>query len=311
MNFQKFVIKIVIACLVIYSLPLSVIEHVNAESLSITGKDQSNNLTEEEQIEIREKLNQDIHNELDIDNNDINVEVTDVNDDSVVMETTYEDNNTESLLNIEFSTETEDIIVSSEVIENGEATYSQFKVEVTEATDTTFVATFKNVETGEEYTYDSTMLQASAVPLLVYIVGAAVLKVVITKVGQKAALKIGKKTFLAKSKDASKKATANFTNFTAKVGSEKVYFTKAKMQHILQGHHPNYWTGKGGKSMFDPDFSVNQVKNIVTNVINSNKTKISTALSKGKPVDIYKTINGIKYKVHIGKDGYVKSAYPV
>lgn len=47
------------------------------------------------------------------------------------------------------------------------------------------------------------------------------------------------------------------------------------------------------------------------NVINSNKTKISTALSKGKPVDIYKTINGIKYKVHIGKDGYVKSAYPV
>ena len=56
---------------------------------------------------------------------------------------------------------------------------------------------------------------------------------------------------------------------------------------------------------------VNQVKNIVTNVINSNKTKISTELSKGKPVDIYKTINGIKYKVHIGKDGYVKSAYLV
>lgn len=311
MSFQKFVIKIVIACLVIYSLPLSVIEQIKAESLSTTGKEQSNNLTEEEQIEIREKLNQDIHNELDIANNDINVKVTDVNDASVVIETTYKDNNTEALLDIELSTETEDIIISSKVIENGEATYSQFKVDVIESTETTFVATFKNVETGEEYTYDSTMLQASVLPALVYVIGTTVLRVAITKVGQKAALKIGKKTFLAKSKNASKTATANFTDFTVNVGSKKVYFTKAKMQHILQGHHPNYWTGKGGKSMFDLDLSVNQVKNIVTNVINSNKTKINTKLSKGKSVDIYKTINGIEYKVHIGKDGYVKSAYPV
>ncbi|MFP3719225.1 hypothetical protein [Niallia circulans] len=83
------------------------------------------------------------------------------------------------------------------------------------------------------------------------------------------------------------------------------------MQHILQNHHPSYWTGKSGKSMFDPSLSVNQVKNIVTNVINSNKTTIGNALKKGNSVNVYKTINGIKYKVNIGKDEYVKSAYPV
>ena len=67
-----------------------------------------------------------------------------------------------------------------------EATYSQFKVEINLSQHIlTFVATFKNVETGEEYTYDSTMLQASAVPVLVYIVGAALVRVVITKVGKK------------------------------------------------------------------------------------------------------------------------------
>lgn len=311
MDFQKFVIKVLIVCLVIYSLPLSAIEHVNAESLSTTSKDQSDNLTNEEQIEIKEELNQDINHELDIDNSDINIEVTDVNDESVLIETAYEDNNIETLLDIEFSTETEDIIISSEVIENGQVTYSQFKVEVIKSTDATFVATFKNVATGEEYTYDSTKLQASAVPVLVYIIGAQVVRVVITKIGQKAVLKIGKKTFIAKSKSAAKSATANFTNFTANVGSKKVYFTKAKMQHVLQGHHPSYWTGKGGKSMFDPNLNVNQVKNIVTNTISSNKTKINNALKKGTKVDIYKTINGVKYKVHIGKDGYVKTAHPV
>jgi len=83
------------------------------------------------------------------------------------------------------------------------------------------------------------------------------------------------------------------------------------MRHILEGHHPKYWTGKEKPSMFDPKLDVNDVKNIVTNTINSNKAKIGTALKNGKSVSAYKTINGVKYEVHIGKNGYVKSAYPV
>lgn len=83
------------------------------------------------------------------------------------------------------------------------------------------------------------------------------------------------------------------------------------MQHILQNHHPNYWTGKSGKSMFDPKLNVNDVKNIVTNTINSNKTKIGNALKKGESINVYKTINGVKYRVHIAKNGYVSTAHPV
>ena len=83
------------------------------------------------------------------------------------------------------------------------------------------------------------------------------------------------------------------------------------MEHILQNHHPKYWIGENRKTFFDPDFSVNDIKNIVTNVINSNKKNIKNNLEKGKKVNVFKKINGVEYQVHIGKDGYVKSAYPI
>lgn len=65
------------------------------------------------------------------------------------------------------------------------------------------------------------------------------------------------------------------------VSSSKVVLSKAKMQHILQSHHPSYWIGAKGKSMFDPSLNVNNIKNIVNSV------------------------------VRMGKNGYVQSAYPV
>lgn len=43
--------------------------------------------------------------------------------------------------------------------------------------------------------------------------------------------------------DAVKKAIVNFSNVTIKAGGKNVSFSMAKMQHFLQNHHPNYWTG--------------------------------------------------------------------
>ena len=212
---------------------------------------------------------------------------------------------------LEFSFETEEIIMTSEYLEEGQVVEGKYEIEILEINEDSYVFNFIDLNTGEEYIVDSTQIEASALPVIVYFIGSQVARITVQHIGKKAILKIGKKTFQAKSKDAAKKATVNFSNVTIKAGGKNVYFTKAKMQHILQNHHPNYWTGKGGKSMFDPSLSVNGVKNIVTNVINSNKTTIGNALKKGNSVNVYKTINGIKYKVNIGKDGYVKSAYPV
>ncbi|MFZ3587831.1 RHS repeat domain-containing protein [Bacillus sp. DJP31] len=148
-------------------------------------------------------------------------------------------------------------------------------------------------------------------PVLVYFIGAAVARAAIQYIGKKAILKIGSRTFKAVSGNAAKKATVNFANATINVGSKKVYFTKAKMQHIIKNHHPSYWTGSKGKSMFDPSLRVSDIKNIVMTVIRKNKTTINSSLKKGKGVNVRWTVNGIKYEVRISSEGYVSSAYPV
>ncbi|MFJ7661621.1 hypothetical protein ACIQXW_04390 [Lysinibacillus sp. NPDC097162] len=94
-------------------------------------------------------------------------------------------------------------------------------------------------------------------------------------------------------------------------GGKKVYFTKAKMRHILENHHPNYWTGNEGKSFFDPDLSVNDIKNIVTTVINKNKVAISRQLNRMEGIEVRAEVNGIEYKVKLNRHGHVNSAFPV
>lgn len=128
---------------------------------------------------------------------------------------------------------------------------------------------------------------------------------------KKATMKIGAKTFIAVSNSVSKKATVNFVNSNIAVGSSKVVLSKAKMQHILQSHHPSFWTGAKGKSMFDPSLSVNNIKNIVNSVVRQNSSTISRNLAKGIGSDVRGTVNGVNYFVRIGKNGYVQSAYPV
>ncbi|CAM5339980.1 SAR2788 family putative toxin [Niallia circulans] len=306
---KKIFTVLIIACLLTTVMPLDSLQNVKA---NVGASDSKFTLTNEEQEKVEKSLNDELVTELDTKNNEeLAVEVADVSSDSVVVETTYEDDENEAKFELEFSFETDEIIMKSEYLEEGQLVEGEFEIEILELNEDSYVFNFIDLNTREEYMVDSTQIEASALPVIVYFIGSQVARITVQHIGKKAILKIGKKTFQAKSKNAAKKATVNFSNVTIKAGGKNVYFTKAKMQHILQNHHPSYWTGKSGKSMFDPSLSVNQVKNIVTNVINSNKTTIGNALKKGNSVNVYKTINGIKYKVNIGKDGYVKSAYPV
>lgn len=288
-------------------MPKDFLQSVQAEQ-----SDPEFTLTKEEQDAVEESLTDELITELNTeDNEELHVEVADVSSDSLVVETTYEDDEYEAKLDLEFSLETEEIILTAEYVEEGQAVNGQYEIEILEVNEESYVFNFIDLNTKEELIVDSAQLEASALPVVVYFIGAQVVRVTVQHIGKKAIIQVGKKTFQAKSKDAAKKAAVNFSNVTINAGGRNVYFTKAKMEHILQNHHPHYWTGKGNKSMFDPSLSVNQVKNIVTNVINSNKTTIGNALKKGSSVNVYKTINGIKYKVNIGKDGYVKTAHPV
>lgn len=100
------------------------------------------------------------------------------------------------------------------------------------------------------------------------------------------------------------------SNCFLKVFGKSDFTTDVEYGVILEGHHPTYWTGATGKSMFDPNLSVTDIKNIITSVIRYNKTKINTNLKAGLSENYYQTINGVKYRVHINSEGYVSSAYP-
>lgn len=244
-------------------------------------------------------------------NENLNVEVTDVSKlGTIVIDSIYKDDNNSTNINMKLSPQTEEIIVEVESEEGESIAKDSYRVEIIDISDDVYKLKFIDLTTGEEYIIDSTQVEAAAVPALIYVIGAKAISATIQYIGKKAFMKIGTKTFYAKSKDAAKKATVNFSNLTINVGTKNVYFTRAKMRHILEGHHPTYWTGATGKSMFDPNLSVTDIKNIITSVIRYNKTKINTNLKAGLSENYYQTINGVKYRVHINSEGYVSSAYP-
>lgn len=307
--FNKFLSVLLVICLIVTLIPNELLNVVKAEEIN---SENEVILSAEEQEFIKIELSEELANELNTAiNEELYVEVAEVSNNSIVVETTYKDNEEQANFELLFELDTEEIILEAEHLEDGQTIYGEYSIEVLEMDEDSYVFKFIDLKTTEEYLVDSTQIQASALPVLVYFIGAQVVRITVQQIGKKAVLKIGKKVFQQKSKEVARKATINFTNFSTKAGGKNVSFTKSKMQHILQNHHPNYWTGKGGKSMFDPKLNVNDVKSIVTGAINQNKTKIGNALKKGESVNIYRTVNGIKYKVHIGKDGYVKSAYPV
>ncbi|WP_203362902.1 hypothetical protein [Bacillus sp. REN10] len=205
----------------------------------------------------------------------------------------------------------ENIADLSEDLSSEFSKFEELDVKIVEANGEMFTGTLVNLDIRKKHEINTGKMQAAAVPVLVYIIGAAVIKATVSKVGKKLVFKIGKKTYQAVSGKAAKKAVATFVDASIDVGSKHVKFTKAKMEHILKNHHPNYWTGNTGKSMFDPDLTVSDIKNIVINVIRSNKKEINSSLKQGKGINVQSKIKGIKYEVRINKDGHVSSAYPV
>jgi len=61
-------------------------------------------------------------------------------------------------------------------------------VSVLESEGDSFIAIFTDLKTGEQYEYNTTKLQASAVQYFVYLLGGAVLRYTIKKIGSKTVL---------------------------------------------------------------------------------------------------------------------------
>lgn len=315
MKWKKHFISIIIAALLFANIAPNLssaqeYDVVSEEPIVMVSIDEIQDVnTDEYQQELYDELNKNL---IYSDDSTIKIQNIEIYDNELLVQTTFESEDLKADLYIKFDSESEDILIDSVIEENGTVEQNHYRVTMQQLEDDHFSTIFTNLETDETFESNPVRLQASIIPAIVYRIGSAIIQYTITKIGTKKILKIGKRSFYSKSKDAAKKAVANFTDITLDVGGgKKVIFTKAKMRHILENHHPNYWTGNEGKSFFDPDLSVNDIKNIVTTVINKNKVAISKGLKDRKGVEALAKVNGIEYRVFIKKQGYVSSAYPI
>lgn len=315
MKWKKHFISIIIAALLFANIAPNLIsaqeyDVVSEEPIVMVSIDEIQHVnTEDYQQELYDELNKNL---IYSDDSTINIRNIEIYDNELLVQTTFESEDLKAELDIKFDSESEEILIDSVIEENGTIEQNHYRVTMQQLEDDHYSTIFTNLETDETFESNPVRLQASIIPAIVYRIGSAIIQYTITKIGTKKILKIGKRSFYSKSKDAAKKAVANFTDITLDVGGgKKVYFTKAKMRHILERHHPNYWTGKENKSFFDPDLSVNDIKNIVIKVINKNKLTISKQLNKQQKISVRAKVNGIEYEVNFNGHGHVSTAYPV
>ncbi|WP_339262425.1 SAR2788 family putative toxin [Lysinibacillus sp. FSL K6-3209] len=315
MKFKKSFISIIIAALLFANIGPNLIaaqedDVVSDEPIVMISVDDIQDVnTEEYQQELYEELNKNL---IYSDDSTINIRNIEIYDNELFVQTTFESEDLKADLDIKFDSESEEILIDSVIEENGTVEQNQYRVTMQQLEDDHYSTIFTDLETQETYESNPVILQPHVIPPLVYLIGGEVVRYTVLKFGFKQVLKIGKRTFFSKSKDAAKKAVVNFTDVTIDVGAGKrVYFTKANMRHILERHHPNYWTGKEKKTFFDPDLSVNDIRNIVTTVINNNKSAISKRLNDIQGINVRAKVNGIEYEVRLNKYGHVNSAFPV
>lgn len=82
------------------------------------------------------------------------------------------------------------------------------------------------------------------------------------------------------------------------------------MKHMLERHHPEYWNGtvKQAQTFYNPNSSVNDVKDIAMTIAKSNS---KTLAKKGTNAtfQVEGSVGGVKYVLGITK-GHVKQLYP-
>ncbi|MFS0883295.1 hypothetical protein CHH83_15015 [Bacillus sp. 7586-K] len=315
MKITSLIAKILVFTMLVSTLPSSLsiarAEEKAKEAISMEISSPQNETIEEE-------INEDIKNEIELENTDsLDLEVTNASDNKIEVESSYESDDLTADFDLEMNVETGKIKFSTEVLENEVLIKEEYTVLIDEE-DGEIIPIFINDRTGETFEADPTKLHASAIPVIAYVIGGIIVRSVVKKVGSKIVLNIGKKQFISKTKSEAKKAAqkalTNFKTQTIKVGSKSVKITKDRMEHILVRHHPRYWNGtyasKKEQSFFDPDLSVNDIKNIIANGVRKNASKIEKGMKKNEDTVFYTTVNKVKYKIVVSNKGTIRTCFP-
>ncbi|WP_313894279.1 hypothetical protein [Psychrobacillus sp.] len=107
-------------------------------------------------------------------------------------------------------------------------------------------------------------------------------------------VKFGTKIFKKQPAKKSQDHTHDFQPAAVNVGNgNTVVLQRSSMDHILQNHHPEYWTGATGKTLFNPSITSYQLRSQMIQILNQNRHKID--INGYGTIDVY--INGQEYRL--------------
>ncbi|PAE92132.1 hypothetical protein [Shouchella clausii] len=167
-----------------------------------------------------------------------------------------------------------------------------------------------NLKEGEEYSSDFDFKiineedprfdEAEFRPYLWGLIARVVLS------GGKYVVKYGSKIFKKQPKSKAVNHTKNFTPARVNIGGgNTIVLQRSSMNHILQRHHPKFWTGATNKTLFNPSISSAKIRGQIISIINKNRSKIKNGYGT-----INVKIDGQKYRLVIS-NYRVNTFYPV
>ncbi|AHN23941.1 hypothetical protein [Lysinibacillus varians] len=88
-------------------------------------------------------------------------------------------------------------------------------------------------------------------------------------------VKFGSRIFKKQPASAAQVETIAFQSATVNIGNgNTVLLQRSSMVHILQQHHPRFWTGSTGKTLFNPNITTSQLRSQIIQILNQNRHKI-------------------------------------
>ncbi|MDC6266477.1 hypothetical protein [Lysinibacillus fusiformis] len=162
-----------------------------------------------------------------------------------------------------------------------------------------------DLEPGEVYDGQYNIINEEYFPEVQPYLWHLVARVVLS--GGQHVVKFGTKIFKKQPATAAEVETAAFQSATVSIGNgNTVLLQRSSMVHVLQNHHPLYWTGSTGKTLFNPGITTPQLRSQIIQIINQNRDKIGA--------NGYGTINvmieGQAYRLVVSNNR-VTTFYPV
>jgi len=218
MNFKKYISSFLILILIVSTLPR--VDIVQAEEVS--GESYNYILDENGEIQLSEDFKEDI-------------EIVKDNDEIAIIETNLEVEDNELNINAALNKEEDTItVISTENADTNNEVKKEYKVEISEATEDVFIATFTDIETGEQYVVDNTKTKASAVvlPIAVVLGGALVSHLIAIS----AAMVIAGVTYYVATKVISRLKRSDPYHYMAKLRSGKLWIGNSVSQSRAAAH---------------------------------------------------------------------------